>query len=67
MNTLNDKIRVLIALELMAPDKPPIPCPSVMDMACFVAGLLADEERDDVMGHLAGCDVRRYEWVLACR
>jgi len=40
MNTLNDKIRVLIALEIVALDKPPTPCPSVMDMACFGDGVL---------------------------
>jgi len=63
MTPLSDKILVLLALKLMKPDTI-TPYPSVIDIACFVDGVLdTDAERDVIMLHLAYCDSCRREWL----
>ena len=40
----------------LAQSGPAGPCPSILEMAAFVDGKTAAEERQRIMGHLAGCD-----------
>ncbi len=62
MASKNDRIRALLALELIKPDTLS-PCPSVMDIAYFCDGVLDNAERGAIMLHLVYCDSCRREWL----
>ena len=60
-DTLRERIDVTLALALDSPDRA-IPCPQNEELAAWHEGLLADERKNEITGHLASCTSCYLAW-----